>query len=100
MENERPRPKTKGDLGKGNAANPPTPETKLGSATPTPEENDPAWGELGKTRVVEGVSDAPVIGVPLAPSAKPTEPSASRILGKDLLTLGDYQLIKKLGEGT
>jgi serine/threonine protein kinase len=97
MENERPRPKTKGDLGKGKAANPPTPETKLGSATP--EENDPVWEEMGKTRIVEGVSDAPVIGVPLAASAKATEPSTARILGKDILTLGDYQLIEKLGEG-
>lgn len=99
MENERPRPTTKGDLGKGKAPQSPAPETKLGSDTPTPEENDPVWTEMGKTRVVEGLSDASASGSNLASPANHTELSPSRILGKDLVTLGDFRLVKKLGEG-
>lgn len=103
MENERPRPKTKGDLGRGKAAQSPAPETKLGTATPTPEENDPVWAEMGKTRMVEGLSDASASGSNLASPANHTELSPSRVLGKDRLrsgdTLGDFKLVKALGEG-
>ncbi len=72
---------------------PSTSESKLvrNGDTTTPEENDPRWNELGSTRVV---SDAPTGGL-----SNLTELSPSRVLGKDILKLGDFQLIKKLGEG-
>ena len=102
MENERPRPKTtgktKGEPGNGKAK-PPVPETNLAGDTPTPDENDPALGELGNTCIVEGLSEASVSATNLASPCNHTELSPSRILGKDLLTLGDFQLVRKLGEG-
>lgn len=71
----------------------PAAETKFvrNGDTATPEENDPRWNELGSTRIVAGADgDTP---------SDFTEISPSRVLGKNLLQLGDFQLIKKLGEG-
>src|ERR1022692_912930 len=93
MENQRPRPiktgKTPGELGEGKA-DPPAQETKMVSDTPTPEEHDPLWEELGSTRVVKGDAS----GSNLSSPSNFTEISPSRVLGKDIVNLGDYRLVK------
>ena len=103
MDNQRPRPdstgKSKGDPGTGKAADPPVPETKMGGDTATPKESDPRWDELGATRVVEGRSDVSPRGGSLNSPSNYTELSPSRVLGKNLTKLDDFQLGKKLGEG-
>src|SRR5260221_413710 len=102
MDNQRPRPevtgKSTGDPGKGKAASPPLPETKMGGDTATPKEIDPRWSELGPARAVDGESDAPS-GSPLDSPSNYTELSPSRVLGKNLVSVGDYQLVRKLGQG-
>src|ERR1700684_2362722 len=54
---------------------------------------------MGSTRVVEGSGDAAASSLNLGSAANHTEMSPSRVLGKDITKLGDYQLLKKLGEG-
>ena len=103
MENRLPRRtsvgKPEAGEGTGNSASPPAPETRIVQQTMTPEENDPAWEELGATRIVEDASESSHSGTNLGSPAGFTEMSPSRILGKNLNTLGDFQLLKKLGEG-
>jgi serine/threonine-protein kinase len=73
-------------------------DTKMEQDTVTPEEHDPLWEELGATHVTEGGSDSAHSGVLNAPDNY-TELTPSRILGKNLIALGDFRLLKKLGEG-
>jgi serine/threonine-protein kinase len=54
---------------------------------------------MGSTRIIESPSDTSVSSVNLGSPANHTELSPSRVLGKDITKLGDYQLLKKLGEG-
>src|SRR5687768_2052729 len=73
-------------------------ETKTLRTPPTPEEFDPLWEQLGATRVT-GDSDSessPSVDNIDSPSNF-TEFSPSLILGKDIVTLGDFKLIRKLG---
>ncbi len=71
------------------------PDTKMVHDTVTPEEHDPAWDELGSTRVTDGQSDVSGANSP----ANFTEMSPTQILGKNLKQLGEFKLGKKLGEG-
>ncbi len=97
MDNQPPRPKPGGQtLGQGN---PLAPDTKLEHGAATPEESDPLGEELGATRIVEGPSDSSLSGVNLDMPVNHTEMTSSRTLGKNLVNLGDFKLIKKLGEG-
>jgi serine/threonine-protein kinase len=101
MENARSKTagKAKGPSGEGIAKISPAPDTKTVQGTVTPEEYDPLWEQLGATRVTEGPSESSFSGVNLDSPANYTEISPSRILGKNVNTLGEYELIKKLGEG-
>ena len=101
MENPRPRmaSKPKSPSGEGISKVQPAADTKIIQGTATPEENDPLWEQLGATRVTEGPSDSSFSGVNLGSTANYTEISPSRILGKNVNTLGEYELVKKLGEG-
>lgn len=66
----------------------------------TPTDNDPLWEELGATRVTDSDSDASVSSSEsLSAPANLTEMAPSRVLGKDIVALGGFQLIRKLGEG-
>lgn len=73
------------------------PDTRVQHDTVTQPEPDPAWDKLGATRVTGG-SDEPTVKSIRTP-ANFTEMTPSRVLGKDLVALGDFQLIRKLGEG-
>ena len=72
-------------------------ETQVVRKTVTPDEADPSWKELGATRVIDNKGDSDD-GDIHAPNNY-TVMSPAMVLGKDILALGDYQLIKKLGEG-
>jgi eukaryotic-like serine/threonine-protein kinase len=102
MDNQRPRPdaagKSNGDQGKGKPPNPLLPETRLSGDSATPTENDPRWDEIGNARVVEGQSDVPETDNLDSPSNH-TELSPLRVLGKNLVRIGDYRLVKKIGQG-
>jgi len=78
----------------------PAKETKVKRETVTPGESDPLWEELGSTRVTSGPIDAsvPPAAVVESPSNY-TKLSPTRTLGKNLTVLGDFHLIRKLGEG-
>ncbi len=72
-----------------------TVETKIvrNGDTSTPEDDTPGGNELASTRIGSNAGlgdDSP---------SNFTEMSPSRVLGKNLLQLGEFQLIKKLGEG-
>jgi serine/threonine protein kinase len=103
MENEQRRCTRAGNtnsaLGKEAPAGPCARDTKMQHDTASADENDPFWELLGATRVVEEPSDSSFHGTDLGSSSNYTEMSPSRILGKNVTTLGDFQLIKKLGEG-
>ena len=92
MENQLPRGKTGGKSGSGQ-------DTKMANDTATPIENDPLWTEMSSTRIVGSQGDSAYSGVNLGSPANHTEMSPSRILGKNLTTLGDFELLNKLGEG-
>lgn len=97
MENSTPpspESPSRSGLGKGTAA--PRPDTQMHEDT-AHEELDPNWEQLGSTRITE--SDASSSGVGLDTSANFTEFTPSRVLGKNLVNLGDFKLVKKLGEG-
>ena len=107
MENQRPRSNA---IGKeptaeslGNEPVPPTPDTKMVRATDTPGENDPLWEKLGATDIADANALPPIAAGPssdgLDSASNFTELSPSRILGKNLVKLGDYRLIRKIGEG-
>ncbi len=98
MENRPPSPKKVGDgeRAKGKAP-PPDLETRLLDDPSTPDEHDPLWNELGSTRVM-GQDEKSDDGELSAP-ANLTPVSPSPVLGKDVVTLGDYKLLKKVGEG-
>src|SRR5882724_5944465 len=100
MENRLSRRKSVGkpDVGEGTGT-PVAPETKIVQQTITPEENDPAWEELGATHIVKDPSASSHSGVNVGAPASFTEMSPSCILGDNLKTIGDFQLLKKLGEG-
>ncbi|MBI1831817.1 MAG: protein kinase, partial [Planctomycetes bacterium] len=101
MENQKPRSKL-GGKPKSDAGAPPgqlAPDTRLENDTPTPNEHDPEWQKLGATRVSQGPADSSSQSVPVESPSNHTEISPSRVLGKNLTRLGDFQLIKKLGEG-
>ncbi len=88
---ENPRPDSKKPNARSGAA---------GDAALSPEE-DPLWAELGATRVVDGPAASPtsVSVVGLSSPSNFTEFSPSCVLGKNVVALGDFQLVKKLGEG-
>jgi serine/threonine protein kinase len=64
----------------------------------TPEENDPLWDALGTTRVSDGQGDASSSNIINSPSNF-TELTPSLVLGKNIVSLGEFKLIRKLGEG-
>jgi len=106
MENQLPRSKTYGEKPVkrlGDASVLPMPDTKMVRATDTPDENDPLWEKLGATDFVEGnvlpPDVAPISSVESLASPDFTELSPSRILGKNVVRIGDYRLIRKIGEG-
>lgn len=103
MENQPPRSRTDGrfrtDSEKLKPTGSSTPATKMEHDTVTPDADDPLWDELGATRVVPVPSDSSFSGLNVDSPANHTEMSPSRILGKNLMTLGDFELSKKLGEG-
>jgi len=100
MDNRLPRakPLTKPEPFSGKAS-PLSNDTKLVRETTTPDEHDPCWEELGATRVVPGPGSSDGAAKPVGANANFTELSPSRILGKNLVSLGDFQLKRKLGEG-
>jgi serine/threonine protein kinase len=77
---------------------PRAPDTKIPHDTVAPKDNERDWIELGATRVTDGQSDASSVNSGIDSPANYTQ-MASRILGKDLVSLGDFLLVKKLGEG-
>jgi serine/threonine-protein kinase len=92
MENQQPLSKPGASSAAPKTA--PPADTKL--AQHTPEEHDPLWAELGATHVTDAQNDS---SVHLDRPANPAEPSALRMPGKSGVMLGDYQLVRKLGEG-
>jgi serine/threonine-protein kinase len=68
---------------------PATNETDSGERTPLPDPADRDFHELGATRVVEGPAEDAAVDAPAVPSAKPQAAGS----------LGDFQIIKKIGEG-
>jgi serine/threonine-protein kinase len=114
MEHQTPRSKTLGEAPNGNGPGPATvplnPDTKIVRTTDTPDENDPIWAKLGATNIVEGsalssgdvpAAHAETVGAiaETRPAIQYTELSPSRVLGKNVLRIGDYRLIRKIGEG-
>jgi len=69
------------------------PETKMVRSTNTPDENDPSWEKLGATNVVESKFEN------AGPATNYTEFSRSVVLGKNVTQIGDFKLLRKLGEG-
>ncbi|HZZ80288.1 MAG TPA: serine/threonine-protein kinase [Gemmataceae bacterium] len=68
--------------------------------TVTPIEDDAAWDVLGSTRVTDaGGENSASFGSGIGLPSNFTEMGTTKVLGKDIVTLGDFQLIKKLGEG-
>ncbi|MBI2808290.1 MAG: serine/threonine protein kinase [Planctomycetes bacterium] len=67
--------------------------------TVEPESNDPLFDQMGSTHVVEGLCEPSLPGAALNSPGNYTEMSPSRVLGKNINRLGDFQLLKKLGEG-
>jgi serine/threonine protein kinase len=67
-------------------------------AAAIPEDCGPMLDDLGNTQIV-AFGDPSVSGVKVNAAANYTEFSPSRILGKNLVTLGDFKLLRKLGEG-
>jgi serine/threonine-protein kinase len=66
----------------------------------TPEEDDPLWEQLGATRISDGQSDVSLGSFTNINSPSNfTELSPSLVLGKNIVALGDFKLIRKLGEG-
>jgi serine/threonine protein kinase len=102
MENQDPglRPPVR-DPGDALATAPP--ETKTVRATDTPDENDPLWEVFGTTKIGAGKIDIPSEASPiidgLVAASNFTELSPSRVLGKNLVKIGEYRLIRKIGEG-
>ncbi len=80
------------------AALPRTPDTKMAHDTVTPHENDPAWVHLEATRVTDEPSNSSGANSGIDSPANYTQ-MASRILGKEIVKVGDFHLVKKLGEG-
>ena len=74
-------------------------DTKMARDTVTPEENDPLWEQLGSTRVTGAHGDASQSGDKISAPANLTEMSPSLVIGKDVVALGDFRLLRKLGEG-
>lgn len=99
MEHQRPDVKKSDALAKTLGTGPLPENTKVAiDKTEMPVERDPLWEALGTTKAVQDpTSDASGTGV-VSPS-KDTEFFALRVLGKNVVSLGDFQLIKKLGEG-
>lgn len=75
------------------------PDTKVTRSTATPSEDDPLWEQLGATRVSGDASDSSLNAPEVSASANFTRMSPTQVLGKDLKELGDFRLIRKLGEG-
>jgi eukaryotic-like serine/threonine-protein kinase len=73
-------------------------ETKTLRNPPTPEEFDPLWEQLGATRVT-GDSDSTPSAENIDASSNFTVFSPLLVLGKNVVALGDFKLIRKLGEG-
>ncbi len=98
MEKHKPRSMTGGkpDVLEANEipGNPLAKDTKFARNTITPDESDPVWNEMGSTRVTGGQIDADG-GAP----ADAADNGPSQVLGKNQTTLGEFRLIKKLGEG-
>lgn len=97
MQNQRPDPKT--SEARPKAAESP-PGDKRASDPAGLDVPDPLWEELGSTKVTEGdVADASHGSAQLGSPSNYTEFSPSLVLGKNVVALGDFQLIRKLGEG-
>src|SRR5262245_20280351 len=70
----------------------------MSHTTPPPGENDPLWEELGSTRVTAGQNDQhSSTNVGIHSPSNFTELTPSLVLGKDITTLGDFKLLRKLG---
>lgn len=98
MEHQQPTSKLPGGAS-GASGNPYDSETATAHATPTPEEQDDVWEKLGATHVTDDSNEASLSGVNLEMPAHHTELTPSRILGKNVVILGDFRLLRKLGEG-
>ncbi len=105
MEKELPRAKTAGK--EENAGSEDTPLELFGKKTKVardaaPGEHDASWDELGNTRLTgaaAAAADAEPSNGSLNSPSNYTEMSPNRVLGKDIKELGDFKLIRKLGEG-
>jgi len=101
MENQKSRSKL-GDKPKsevGKKAETPALDTNLENDTVSPDKQDAEFEKLGATRVSGPVDDSAEPHRAGDSGSNYTEISPSRVLGKNLTQLGDFQLIRKLGEG-
>ena len=68
--------------------------------TVTPDEGDPLWGADGvTTRISDGPTDSASNSSDIESPSNYTEMTPAQVLGKDITALGDFKLLKKLGEG-
>jgi serine/threonine-protein kinase len=74
-------------------------DTAMPRETSTPVEDDALWEQLGSTHITDGKNGAASGSSNITSPANFTEMSPSVILGKNLTTLGDFKLLRKLGEG-
>lgn len=78
--------------------NAPAKELAMARDRVPPEEDDPLFDALGATRISDGKSDQSSTNNIDSPSNF-TELTPSLVLGKNVKTLGDFKLIRKIGEG-
>lgn len=74
-------------------------DTKMPRDTATPEENDPLWEQLGSTRVTGDSTEKVLAAGNKQMSANFTQMGPGQVLGDNVTSLGEFKLIKKLGEG-
>jgi eukaryotic-like serine/threonine-protein kinase len=80
-------------------AKPGAKDTSFARDTVTPNESDPLWEQLGSTRITDGPAETPANGSAFHPPADDDDLGPSQVLGKNKTTVGEFRLIKKLGEG-
>jgi eukaryotic-like serine/threonine-protein kinase len=80
-------------------ATPPAKENVMARDRATPEEDDPLWEQLGATRISDGQSDISLGAANINSPSNFTEFSPSLVLGKNVVALGEFKLLRKLGEG-
>lgn len=73
-------------------------DTKMPRDTLTPEE-DPLWEEMGSTRVTGDSTERISASGNSDTNSNFTQMSPTQVLGKDVTALGEFKLLKKLGEG-